>query len=65
MLHDVKWLRVKFSGDNTCGHCGQRFFPGTGTVVTKVTGNDSVTLNFCGDHCANDFYLANLRREGM
>lgn len=65
MLQHPDWLRVKFRGENTCQHCGQRFFPGSGTITNKNVGETSVTLNFCGESCASEYYLENLRRVGM
>lgn len=62
--HYHEWLKRKHSDENACASCGNRVFPGAGIMTTKHIGRATVQINFCGERCSHDFYLANLNRSG-
>lgn len=45
-----------------CQHCGNPVWFEDSLPVTKHLANgESITLRFCGEACANDFYLERMR----
>lgn len=50
-----------FQAHVRCAHCGELVYSGDSVVVTKHTNGDDITNEFCGEHCANEFYLERLR----
>ena len=54
-----------FRGRTQCAQCDQVVLHSDALVVTKHVGRNTVTEHFCGEHCANEFYLEQLRRVGL
>lgn len=47
-----------------CDHCGEVISVHDCIVVTKqLAQGDELTLHFCGESCATEFYLERLRRS--
>lgn len=53
-----------FADEYECENCGQTTT--AGVSVTKFNGIDDVTLHFCGEPCAQSWYMRHLRSsEGL
>lgn len=49
----------------SCGHCNSVILLTDALTVTKHTNSGDHTEHFCGEHCANEYYLEELRRVGL
>jgi len=54
-------LRHDLLAKTTCDHCSKQMLECNALQVTKQTRGAEVTFNFCGETCANEFYLEKLR----
>ena len=61
---DFSWPPKIPPPDFPCDNCGDPVSLYDSVAVTKFNGIDDVTLHFCGQTCADEFYLAHLRSSG-
>ena len=65
MLRKEREMQLEFpfnGGKTTCGHCGSIIYQDDAMRVKRHTDGEDIEEDFCGEYCANEFYLERLRR---